>query len=101
MTQSRCTPIDLRATLSAMAVVDTLFEQALKLPEKERGKLIARLLRSLEPDNDEELGPEAWEAAWSEEIDRRMRDVRDGTDELVDGEAVFRAADARIASRRP
>lgn len=84
-----------------MAVVDKLLEQALQLPEKERGELAGRLLRSLESHEDEELAPDAWEAAWSEEIDRRMREVRDGKVQLVDGEAVFRAAAQRIASRRP
>jgi hypothetical protein len=87
-----------------MAAVDTLLEQALQLPEKQRGELIARLLRSFEGDEggeDEQLATDAWEAAWSEELDRRMRDVREGTVELVDGDAVFRAAEARIAARRP
>jgi len=84
-----------------MAVVDTLLEQALKLSERERGQLVARLVRSLEPHDDEELDPQDWEAAWSAEIERRMRDVREGASELVDGEAAFRAATARIASRRP
>ena len=84
-----------------MAVVDTLLEQALQLPEKERGDLASRLLRSLEPDDDEELAPNAWETAWIEVLDRRVREVRDGTVQLVDGESVFRGAAERIASRRP
>lgn len=84
-----------------MAAVDKLLEQALQLPEKERGELAGRLLRSLESIDDEELSPEAWETAWSEVLDRRMHEVRDGTVQLVDGDAVFRAAAQRIASRRP
>jgi hypothetical protein len=83
-----------------MAAVDTLLEQALQLPEKERSSLIARLLRSLESMDDEELAPDAWEAAWTEELDRRMRGTRNGAD-LVDGDAVFRAAESRIRLRRP
>lgn len=75
--------------------------QALQLPEKERGVLASRLLRSLEPGDDEALAPDAWETACSEVLDRRMREVRDGTIQLVDGEAVFRGAAERIASRRP
>lgn len=83
-----------------MAVVDKLLEQALQLPEKERGELASRLLRSLESVDDEELSPEAWEAAWTDELDRRVREVREGTTQLVDGEEVFRRAAERIASRR-
>lgn len=83
-----------------MAVVDKLLEQALQLPEKERGELAGRLL-SLESIEDDELAPDAWEAVWSEEVDRRMREVRDGKVQLVDGDAVFRAAALRIAARRP
>jgi hypothetical protein len=84
-----------------MAVVDKLLEQALQLPEKERGELAGRLLRSLESVEDEELAPNVWEAVWSEVLDRRMREVRDGKVQLVDGDAVFQAAAKRIASRRP
>lgn len=81
-------------------VLHKLLEQALQLPEKERGELASRLLRSLESVEDEDLGPDAWEAAWSEVLDHRMREVRDGNVQLVDGDAVFRAAAQRIASRR-
>lgn len=84
-----------------MAAVDNLLEQALKLPEKERSELVARLVRSLESHEDEHLAPDEWETAWLAELDRRVGDVRDGTVELVEGDAVFRAAEARIASRRP
>ena len=84
-----------------MAAVDTLLEQALKLPEKQRTELVARLLRSLESQDDEQLTPDEGERAWSAELDRRVGEVRDGTVELVDGDAVFRAADARIGPRRP
>jgi hypothetical protein len=83
------------------AVVDKLLEQALQLPEKEWGDFVGRLLRSLESIEGEELAPDAWEIAWSEVLDRRMREVRDGEVQLVDGDEVFRAAAQRIASRRP
>lgn len=84
-----------------MAVVDKLLEQALQLPEKERGELVGRLPRNLESVDDEELVPDAWETAWAEALDRRMREVRDGKVQLVDGDAVFRAAAKQIASHRP
>jgi hypothetical protein len=84
-----------------MAVVDELLDQALQLPEKQRAELAGLLLRSLEAVEDEELARDAWEAAWSEALDRRMREVRDGKVQLVDGDEVFRAAAQQIASRRP
>jgi len=79
-----------------MVVLDTLFEQALQLPDDERGQLIARLLRTLEPDDGEEIAGAAWEAAWSAAIDRRVREVRDGSVALVDGDEVLAELRATI-----
>ncbi len=76
----------------AVTAFEALLAQALQLPDDERGKLAARLLGSLEPDGDE-LSPEEWEAAWSTEIDRRIREVREGSVQPVDG------ADARAQVR--
>jgi putative addiction module component (TIGR02574 family) len=76
--------------------VDTIFEQALALPEEERGELIARLLRSLEPDVGDELTTDAWEAAWSSEIERRANEVRSGSVALVDGDDVLREMRALV-----
>lgn len=67
-----------------------LFQQALALPAEERGELIARLLRTLEPDRGEELTGETCEAAWSHEIDRRVQEIRSGSVVLVDGDEVLR-----------
>lgn len=83
-----------------MAVVNKLLEQALQLAESERDELASRLIRSLESVEDEELAPDSWAAVWSEMLDLRMREIRDGRVLLVDGDAVFRAAAERIASRR-
>jgi len=83
-----------------MPGVDMLLEQALLLTEKQRGELVARLLRSFESDEEEALEPDAWTAAWTDELGRRMREIQDGSATLVDGDAVFRAAEARSAARR-
>ena len=80
-----------------MAADDVLLEQALQLSDEERGKLAARLLQSLDPD-DEELSPEPWDEAWSAELDQRVREVREGTVELVDGDEMLTELDA-IAHR--
>jgi hypothetical protein len=68
---------------------EVLLEQALELPDEERGALATRLLRSLEPDDDDEPRPEEWEAAWSAELDHRIREIREGSVELVEGDAVL------------
>jgi len=52
----------------------TLLEQALSLPEHERAKIAARLLRSL----DEEVESDV-DAAWIAEIERRCAAVDAGT----------------------
>jgi len=82
-----------------MAVYDVLLDQALQLSDEERGKLAARLLQSLDPDDDDELSPEQWDDVWSAELDRRVREVRDGTVELIDGDEMLAELDA-IANRQ-
>jgi putative addiction module component (TIGR02574 family) len=77
---------------------EALLDQALQLGEEERGELAARLLRSLEPDDEDVLTPSEWEAAWAAEIDRRVREVREGTVELLDGDEVM--AELREIARR-
>jgi putative addiction module component (TIGR02574 family) len=78
---------------------EALLDQALQLGEEERGELAARLLRSLEPDEGDDLSPSEWEAAWAAEIDRRVREIREGSMELVDGDEVM--AELREIARRP
>ena len=64
--------------------IDVLEAAALSLPQAERSRLANRLLASLGHD------PE-WEAAWSEEADRRESRIADGSARWVDGpEAVAR-----------
>jgi putative addiction module component (TIGR02574 family) len=83
-----------------MAAAAKLLEQALKLSPDERGRLIADLIDSLEPDEDEVVEGEAWEQAWAVEIERRAREVEDGTAELVDGDVAMARVRAAIAARR-
>lgn len=81
-----------------MAAYDVLLDQALRLSDEERGKLAARLLQSLDPDDDDELSPEQWDGVWSAELDQRVHEVRKGTVELVDGDEMLAELDA-IANR--
>ena len=52
-----------------MTAFESMLEQALRLPDAEREKLAMELLRSLDPDDEDEVTGEEWEAAWSAEID--------------------------------
>jgi putative addiction module component (TIGR02574 family) len=59
--------------------VSELLEKALSLSTQERGLLIDRLVESL----DDGPAEEGVEAAWGEEIKRRVDDVRSGRAETV------------------
>ncbi|MCG8418223.1 MAG: addiction module protein [Proteobacteria bacterium] len=62
---------------------DDVFAAALSLPESDRAKLANQLLESLPPPE-----PKANEA-WSAEIERRAREVLDGTVDLLDYDEVM------------
>jgi putative addiction module component (TIGR02574 family) len=63
-----------------------LLEKALALSTHERGVLIHQLIESL----DEEPAEEGVEAAWDEEIKRRVEDIRLGRVKTIPGEQVLR-----------
>jgi putative addiction module component (TIGR02574 family) len=63
-----------------------LLEKALALSAQERGLLIDRLVESL----DEGPAEEGVEAAWDDEIKRRVEDVRLGRVKTIPGEEVLR-----------
>lgn len=83
-----------------MTALESLLEQALQLPDAERGKLAMQLLRTLEPEDEDEVSKDEWEAAWSQEIDRRVREVDDGSVELLDGDEVLADARAWLDAQR-
>lgn len=85
----------------AMAIPQKLVSELLKLPDEERGELAALLLRSLEPDDGDELTGKEWETVWGAEIDRRMREVAEGKVELIDGDQVDAQVRAMLNARRP
>jgi putative addiction module component (TIGR02574 family) len=63
-----------------------LLEKALALSSEERGMLIDRLVESL----DAEPAEEGVEAAWDEEIKRRVEDIRSGRVKTIPGDQVLR-----------
>ncbi|MGA2020291.1 MAG: addiction module protein [Candidatus Sulfotelmatobacter sp.] len=66
--------------------VSELLEKALGLSAQERGLLIDRLIETL----DNEPAEEGVEAAWGEEIKRRVDDIRSGRVKTIPGEQVLR-----------
>ena len=74
---------------------DDVFSKALDLSPQDRARLVHDLLATLEgqPDSDAE-------GAWAKEIERRVREVDDGTVELISWDEVRKRLESRLASRR-
>lgn len=70
---------------------DQVLKAALALPADERARLAHELLLSLDAGDSEQDG----QAIWTSELARRLREVREGTVELVD----FDEVDAYVASK--
>ena len=68
--------------------LERLESEVLGLSQAERARLAHVILLSLEHEPFEE--PEAVEAAWAKEIERRVEDVRTGRVKTIPGEEVFR-----------
>jgi putative addiction module component (TIGR02574 family) len=66
--------------------VSELLQKALTLSIQERGLLIDRLVETL----DNEPAEEGVEAAWGDEIKRRVDDIRSGRVKTIPGEQVLR-----------
>jgi putative addiction module component (TIGR02574 family) len=75
--------------------VDELFRQATALSEGERAELAGRLLDSLEGQPDEGV-----EAAWAEEIERRIRQIDSGEVTTIPWEEVRARLFARLNEER-
>ena len=65
------------------SLIDELSRKARALPPEERIRLAEELLSSVQ-DSDEEI-----EAAWAQEIERRLAEVESGTAKLIPAEEVF------------
>ena len=74
--------------------VSEVLEKALALPVQDRGLIIDRLIESL----DNEPAEEGVEEAWSEEIKRRVDDIKSGRVEMIPGEEVHRRLLARLSN---
>ena len=63
--------------------LNDLFQQAVQLPERDRATLAGLLIETLDPVSEPDV-----EAAWSEEIKRRVAEIDEGTVELIAWEDV-------------
>jgi len=66
---------------------------ALKLPHQQRALLVNELLRSLDDLSEAEI-----ERLWNDEVDRRIRTMREGKSKGIPGEAVFARGRALLSS---
>lgn len=64
---------------------DDIIKDALSLPPGARAMLADHLLESLDWEKQDEV-----DAAWAEEAERRMQEIRDGKVQTIDGEQVMR-----------
>jgi putative addiction module component (TIGR02574 family) len=76
--------------------VSEVLEKALALSTQDRGLIISRLIESL----DEGPADEGVEAAWSDEIKRRVEEIQSGKIEMIPGEEVDRRLAARLSNGR-
>jgi len=72
-----------------------LLREASELPEADRAELAGRLLETLHGEPDEDV-----EAAWAEEIERRVRQIDDGEVKTVPWEEVRTKLHARLSEKR-
>lgn len=75
--------------------VAELFQKASSLSEADRAELAGRLLQSLHGEPDEGV-----EAAWAEEIERRIRQIDSGEVKTIPWEEVRAKLYARLNERR-
>lgn len=82
-----------------MADPSKVLAEALDLPVRERLRIASALLRSVDPEEDDDAAE-----AWVAELDRRSASIESGTAQLIDSAAahaqVREALRARRAARR-
>lgn len=76
-----------------IANIDTLFAEALPLPDDSRLQLVERLISTIQS----ELSLEADQV---QEVQRRMEEVLSGEVQTIPGEQVFREIEQSLAARR-
>ncbi len=72
-----------------------IVKAAIQLPENERVQVVEQLLASLETTIDEDV-----DAAWAAEIERRSRQIKEGTVSLIPWEEVKSQARKRARAKK-
>lgn len=75
--------------------VEELFREAAGLPEAERAELAGKLLESIEGEPEEGV-----EAAWAEEVERRVRQIETGEVKTIPWDEVRAKLHARLNETR-
>jgi putative addiction module component (TIGR02574 family) len=73
-----------------MNTYEEIISAALSLPPGARAMLAEHLLESLDASDQKEI-----DAAWAEEAERRMREIREGKVETIDGDLVLQELRSR------
>lgn len=76
-----------------IATIESLFNEALTLPDESRLQLVERLIPTI-------AGDSALEDEQLAEASRRREEVRSGQVQTIPGEQVFREVSASLAARR-
>jgi putative addiction module component (TIGR02574 family) len=76
-----------------IATIDTLFSDAMTLPDDSRLKLAERLISTVQDEP-------CLEAEQLQEVQRRVEEVRSGQVKTIPGEQVFREIEQSLAARR-
>lgn len=76
-----------------IADIDTLFAEALALPDDSRLQLVERLIPTIRSEP-------SLEAEQIQEVQRRMEEVRSGRKKTIPGDQVFREIEQSLAARR-
>ena len=75
-------------------LAENIIKAAVKLPQKDRVRVVERLLNTLEPEAEQDV-----DAAWAAEIERRSREIKEGTVRLLPWTAVRSRARKRARGR--
>jgi putative addiction module component (TIGR02574 family) len=59
-------------------LAENIIKAAVKLPQKDRLRVVEQLLNTLEPEAEQDV-----DAAWAAEIERRSREIKEGTVRLL------------------
>lgn len=76
-----------------------IFDAALALPEKERADLASRLIRSLDESPPDQAEQAEIDSAWKAEIERRVKEIDEGTARLIPADEVFAEIEQRLRKK--